>query len=49
MQGRILDLPIEQELKDSYLTYAMSVIVAPLCRRARWFETFTTPNSSGDE
>lgn len=28
MEGRILDLPIEQELKDSYLTYAMSVIVA---------------------
>jgi DNA gyrase subunit A len=26
--GRIIDLPIEQELKDSYLTYAMSVIVA---------------------
>lgn len=28
MEGRIVDLPIEQELKDSYLTYAMSVIVA---------------------
>jgi DNA gyrase subunit A len=26
--GRLLELPIEQELKDSYLTYAMSVIVA---------------------
>ena len=26
--GRIHDLPIEQELKDSYLTYAMSVIVS---------------------
>ncbi|HEV3417365.1 MAG TPA: DNA gyrase subunit A [Pirellulales bacterium] len=26
--GRIIELPIEQELKDSYLTYAMSVIVA---------------------
>jgi len=26
--GRLIDLPIEQELKDSYLTYAMSVIVA---------------------
>ena len=26
--GRIVELPIEQELKDSYLTYAMSVIVA---------------------
>ena len=25
--GRIIELPIEQELKDSYLTYAMSVIV----------------------
>ncbi|MBM4058201.1 MAG: hypothetical protein FJ275_08200, partial [Planctomycetes bacterium] len=23
--GRLIDLPIEQELKDSYLTYAMSV------------------------
>ncbi|MFN9248475.1 MAG: DNA gyrase subunit A [Planctomycetota bacterium] len=28
MEGRIVELPIEQELKDSYLTYAMSVIVA---------------------
>jgi len=26
--GRLLELPIEQELKDSYLTYAMSVIVS---------------------
>ena len=28
MQGIIHDLPIESELKDSYLTYAMSVIVS---------------------
>ena len=27
-QGRLIDLPIEEELKDSYLTYAMSVIVS---------------------
>ena len=27
-EGRILNLPIEEELKDSYLTYAMSVIVS---------------------
>lgn len=27
-EGRVLDLPIEDELKDSYLTYAMSVIVS---------------------
>ena len=27
-QGRLLDLPIETELKESYLTYAMSVIVS---------------------
>ncbi len=26
--GRVIDLPIEEELKDSYLTYAMSVIVS---------------------
>jgi DNA gyrase subunit A len=26
--GRLIKLPIEQELKDSYLTYAMSVIVS---------------------
>ena len=26
--GRLIDLPIEQELKESYLTYAMSVIVS---------------------
>ncbi|MBT6055609.1 MAG: DNA gyrase subunit A, partial [Planctomycetaceae bacterium] len=25
---RLIDLPIEQELKESYLTYAMSVIVS---------------------
>ncbi|MEM1305182.1 MAG: hypothetical protein AAGG46_09810, partial [Planctomycetota bacterium] len=25
---RLIDLPIEDELKDSYLTYAMSVIVS---------------------
>ncbi|HEX3999794.1 MAG TPA: DNA gyrase subunit A [Pirellulales bacterium] len=28
MTGKVVDLPIEQELKDSYLTYAMSVIVS---------------------
>ncbi len=27
-EGRLVDLPIEDELKDSYLTYAMSVIVS---------------------
>jgi DNA gyrase subunit A len=27
-QGKFIDLPIEEELKDSYLTYAMSVIVS---------------------
>lgn len=27
-QARLIDLPIEEELKDSYLTYAMSVIVS---------------------
>ena len=27
-QGRIVELAIEQELKESYLTYAMSVIVS---------------------
>ncbi len=27
-QGRLIELPIEQELRDSYLTYAMSVIVS---------------------
>ena len=26
--GRLIELPIEQELKESYLTYAMSVIVS---------------------
>jgi DNA gyrase subunit A len=26
--GRLIDLPIEEELKDSYLTYSMSVIVS---------------------
>ncbi len=27
-QGKMIDLPIEEELKDSYLTYSMSVIVS---------------------
>jgi DNA gyrase subunit A len=27
-QGRLIELPIENELRDSYLTYAMSVIVS---------------------
>ena len=26
--GKMIDLPIEEELKDSYLTYSMSVIVS---------------------
>jgi DNA gyrase subunit A len=33
--GRLLTLPIEQELKDSYLTYAMSVIVSRALPDAR--------------
>jgi DNA gyrase subunit A len=28
LTGRLIDLPIEEELKDSYLTYSMSVIVS---------------------
>ncbi|MBT4725359.1 MAG: hypothetical protein HOB29_10345, partial [Planctomycetaceae bacterium] len=28
MLGKLVDLPIEDELKNSYLTYAMSVIVS---------------------
>ncbi len=28
IEGRLLDMPIEEELKGSYLTYAMSVIVS---------------------
>ncbi|NQT36693.1 MAG: DNA gyrase subunit A, partial [Planctomycetes bacterium] len=33
--GRVVDLPIEEELKDSYLTYAMSVIVSRALPDAR--------------
>ena len=33
--GRLIELPIEQELKDSYLTYAMSVIVSRALPDAR--------------
>lgn len=33
--GRLIDMPIEDELKDSYLTYAMSVIVARALPDAR--------------
>ena len=29
--GRLIDMPIEEELKGSYLTYAMSVIVSRRC------------------
>ncbi len=29
--GKLINLPIEEELKDSYLTYAMSVIVSRAC------------------
>ncbi len=32
--GRMTDLPIEDELRQSYLTYAMSVIVSERCGRA---------------
>ena len=34
-EGRLIDLPIEDELKDSYLTYAMSVIVSRALPDAR--------------
>ncbi len=34
-EGLLLELPIEEELKDSYLTYAMSVIVARALPDAR--------------
>ena len=34
-EGRLLDLPIEEELKESYLTYAMSVIVSRALPDAR--------------
>ena len=27
-QGKLIEMPIEQELRESYLTYAMSVIVS---------------------
>ncbi len=34
--GRLVDLPIVEELKDAYLTYAMSVIVSRcVSRRSR--------------
>jgi DNA gyrase subunit A len=34
-QGKLIDMAIEQELKDSYLTYAMSVIVSRALPDAR--------------
>ena len=33
--ARLIDLPIEDELRDSYLTYAMSVIVSRALPDAR--------------
>ncbi|MEX0613347.1 MAG: DNA gyrase subunit A, partial [Pirellulales bacterium] len=35
MAARLIDLPIEDELKESYLTYAMSVIVSRALPDAR--------------
>lgn len=47
---RLVDLPIEDELKQSYLTYAMSVIVSrALAGRPRWSEAFAAPDSCRDE
>ena len=34
--GRVLQVPIEDELKVAYLEYAMSVIVPRAARLARW-------------
>ena len=37
-------IPIEDELRQSYLDYAMSVIVGPgVTRCARWFKTGASP------
>ena len=48
--GRVVEMAIEDELKDSYLTYAMSVIVSrALPRRARWPQAVPAANSRGDE
>ena len=42
--GRMIDLPIEDELKNSYLTYAMSVIVSRACPTCG---TGSSPRSGG--
>ena len=48
--GTLIDLPIEDELKNSYLTYAMSVIgVSSLTRCTRWPETVSETHSRGHE
>ena len=36
MAREILPVNIEDELKQSYMDYAMSVIVAGIARRPRW-------------
>ncbi len=41
--GRLIDLPIEEELKDSYLTYSMSVIVSLALPDVRDAATATAP------
>lgn len=41
--GRMIDLPIEEELKDSYLTYAMSVIVSLCCPMYAMGSSLRTP------
>ena len=35
----VLPINIEDELKQSYMDYAMSVIVGRIARRPRWLET----------
>ena len=43
---KIIPIAIEDEVKESYLNYAMSVIVSralPGCQR--WFETRTSKNT----
>ena len=46
---RMLDMPIEDELRDSYLTYAMSVIVSRALPDVRWVEAQSKANPGRDE
>ena len=44
-EGKIISAPLEEQMKTSYIDYAMSVIVAralPLCDAGSWYASGQT-------